>query len=115
MSFREMAKKCNIDPMTAKRYAQSDTKPNYDLTAPKPSILDEYTKQIDVWPEEAPYSAVRIHEKLTELGFEGGYSIVKRYVHTKKNELDEKATVRFETMPGLQAQADWAFSRIIGH
>jgi len=30
-------------------------------------------------------------------------------VATKKSELNQKATVRFETMPGLQAQVDWAY------
>ena len=109
MTYTEIAKKYNIDPRTAKKYAESDTKPIYNLTDPKPSILDEYTAQVDIWLEEAPYSAVRIHEKLKELGFMGGYSIVKRHVHTKKIELDAKASVRFETTPGLQAQADWAF------
>jgi len=34
---------------------------------------------------------------------------VRDYVSTKKTELNKKATVRFETMPGLQAQVDWGF------
>ena len=54
---------------------------------------------MDQWLEEAPYSAVRILEKLKEHGFEGKYSIVKEYVRRRKMDLDEKATVRFETMP----------------
>ena len=59
--------------------------------------------------EEAPYSAVRILEKLKEQGFEGKYSMVKEYVRSRKMDLDEKATVRFETMPGKQGQTDWGF------
>ncbi|MEA5143231.1 MAG: IS21 family transposase [Oscillibacter sp.] len=59
--------------------------------------------------EETPYSAERILEKIREQGFEGGHSIVREYVRNKKEQLDEKATVRFETMPGLQGQMDWAF------
>ena len=31
------------------------------------------------------------------------------YVRCKKMDLNEKATVRFETMPGLQGKMDWAF------
>ena len=49
-----------------------------------------------------PYSAERILEKIREQGFDGGHSIVREYVRNKKEQLDEKATVRFETMPGLQ-------------
>ncbi|MDR7869189.1 MAG: IS21 family transposase [Sporomusaceae bacterium] len=109
MSFTEIARKYHLDPRTAKKYALSETKPVYKLTEPRPSKLDPYKQQINVWLEEAPYSAARILEKLQEQGFGGKYSIVKDYVRGQKKDLEEKATVRFETMPGLQGQVDWAF------
>lgn len=109
MSYTEIARKYHIDPRTAKKYAGADSKPVYHLTEPKASKLDPYKEQIDIWLEEAPYSATRILEKIKEQGFPGEYSIVKQYVRGKKEQLDEKATVRFETTPGLQGQVDWAF------
>lgn len=109
LSYTEIARRHQIDRRTAKRYAESSHRPEYTLTDPKPSKLDDYKQQIDTWLEEAPYSAVRILEKLKEQGFDGKYSIVKEYVRGKKKDLDEKATVRFETMPGLQGQMDWGF------
>lgn len=109
MSFAEIARKYHLDPRTAKKYALSETKPVYKLTEPRPSKLDPYKQQIKVWLEEAPYSAARILEKLQDQGFGGRYSIVKDYVRSQKKDLEEKATVRFETMPGLQGQVDWAF------
>jgi transposase len=108
MSYTELGKKYHIDRRTAKRYAESPQRPEYTLTGTKPNKMDEYKQQVDLWLEEAPYSAVRVLEKLTEQGFDGKYSIVKEYVRCKKMDLDEKATVRFETMPGLQGQMDWA-------
>ena len=71
--------------------------------------MDPYKQIVDEWLEEAPYSALRILEKLREMGFDGGYSIVKAYVSSRKMDLNEKATVRFETMPGKQGQMDWGF------
>ena len=109
MNYKELSKKYHIDPRTAKKYADSPERPEYTLTVPKPTKLDVFKQQIDLWLEEAPYSAVRILEKLKEQGFDGKYSIVKQYVSCKKMDLEEKATVRFETMPGLQGQMDWAF------
>lgn len=109
LSYTEIAKKYHMDPRTAKKYAESDYKPTYQLSAPKPSKLDPYKHQIDLWLEEAPYSAVRIHEKLMEQGCDCKYTIVREYVSSKKQHLNEKATVRFETMPGLQGQVDWGF------
>lgn len=63
MSYAQISRKYHIDPRTAKKYAESDTRPVYSLTEPKPSKLDPYKEQISVWLEEAPYSAVRILEK----------------------------------------------------
>lgn len=34
---------------------------------------------------------------------------MREYVRGKKEQLNEKATVRFETMPGKQGQMDWGF------
>ena len=107
MSYKEIGKKYHIDPRTAKRYAESPQRPEYTLTSAKPNKLDDYKQQVDLWLEEAPYSAIRILEKLQEQGFDGKYSTVKVYVRSKKMDLDEKATVRFETMPGQQGQMDW--------
>jgi len=109
LSYSQIAKKYNIDRRTAKKYALSDAKPAYELSHPKPSKLDAYKSQIDTWLEEAPYSAVRIYEKLKEQEFNGSYTLIKDHVKSMKMSLNEKATVRFETMPGLQSQVDWAF------
>jgi len=109
LSYKEIGIKHNIDWRTAKKYANSDEKPVYQLNAPKQSKLDDYKHQIDIWLNEAPYSAQRIYEKLKEHGFDGKYTIVRTYVATKKTDFNEKATVRFETMPGLQGQVDWAY------
>jgi len=109
LSYSELGRKYNVDRRTAKKYAESESRPEYVLTDSKPSKLDPYKSQIMLWLEEAPYSAMRIWEKVKEQGFDGSYSVVKHYVRGKKEQLNEQATVRFETMPGLQAQVDWAF------
>jgi len=109
LSYSELGRKYNIDRRTAKKYAESESRPVYSLTDSKPSKLDPYKAQIIMWLEEAPYSAMKIWEKVRDQGFEGGYTVVKQYVRGKKEQLNEQATVRFETMPGLQAQVDWAF------
>mgnify|MGYP003469515721 CR=1 FL=1 len=64
---------------------------------------------IDPLLEEDNYSAALILERIRERGCQCGYTIVKDYVSQKKKELNSKATVRFETVPGLQGQVDWGF------
>lgn len=109
LSFTEIGRKHNVDRRTAKRYAEASQKPDYQLSEPKASKLDPFKNQIAIWLEEAPYSAQRIYEKLLDHGFDGKYTIVREYVAAGKQTLSEKATVRFETMPGLQGQVDWGY------
>ena len=40
-------------------------------------------------------------------GYTGSYSTVKRYVAKVKKSIIENLTIRFNTIPGYQAQVDW--------
>ena len=73
------------------------------------SKLDEHRGYLKERYEKTGLSAVRLTEEIRGMGFTGSVDIVRRYLR----ELDsggvpEKATVRFETPPGEQAQVDWA-------
>jgi len=74
------------------------------------SKLDAYKDYLEKRYAETGLSAVRLTGEIRAMGFAGSRDIVRRYLR----ELDigakvpAKATVRFETPPGKQAQADWA-------
>lgn len=55
LSYSKIERKYNIDRRMAKKYAQSDSRPEYELTDSKPSKLGPYTEQITIWLEESPY------------------------------------------------------------
>jgi len=58
---------------------------------------------------ETGLSGVRLCEEITAMGFTGSVSAVRRFLQTiERAEISPKATVRFETPPGEQAQVDWA-------
>ena len=40
-------------------------------------------------------------------GYNGSYSLLADYANKHKREEIKKATLRYETSPGLQAQVDW--------
>ena len=108
INYAELGRKYNVDPRTAKRYASAEKRPRYPANTKRTSKLEPYKAMIDELLLDAPYSAVRILEIITEHGFDGKYTIVKDYVRSRKKSLNKQATVRFETMPGLQGQVDWA-------
>lgn len=109
LTYTEIGRKHHIDPRTAKKYAESDSVPKYAIRKKRPSKLDPHKDFIDMLLEEDNYSAALILEKLHERGCQCGYTIVKDYVSSKKKDLNSKATIRFETVPGLQGQVDWGF------
>jgi transposase len=56
--------------------------------------------------EKYPYSAAQVLQRLREQGFEGGYSIVKAYVHTIRPQR-QPAFLKLAFAPGECAQVDW--------
>jgi transposase len=74
------------------------------------SLLDDYKPFLQQRYSETGLSAVRLLDELRQMGFSGSIDIVRRYLRTvdEPRRLLAKATVRFETPPGEQAQVDWA-------
>jgi len=73
------------------------------------SLLDSFKPVIEGWLGIDPQiTAVDIERKLRALGYEGSYSTLKRHVRRRKEEIFREATVRFETLPGQQAQVDFS-------
>ena len=74
------------------------------------SILDEFKPYLKKRYLETGLSAVRLLEEIKPMGYPGKVDVVRRYLKTidQEEQVSNKATVRFETPPGEQAQVDWA-------
>jgi transposase len=75
-------------------------------STPRASKLDPFKHQIVQMLEKYPYSAAQVLQRLREQGFEGGYSIVKAYVHTIRPKR-QPAFLKLAFAPGECAQVDW--------
>lgn len=106
-----IGRELGIDRRTVKRLLFMAEPPRPSLRE-RTSILDNFKPIIEGWLKDAPQmQATRIRNKLCALGYEGSYSTVKQFVRAQKEELSREATVRFETLPGQQAQVDFSESR----
>jgi len=111
-SERQIAKKVGLHRLTVKRYLESGEMPNYRKVVRK-SQMEPYQQLIKDWLVQNDYLATKIHELLIAQGYTGAYDAVQRYVKTVKEERDRIAYVRFETVPGQQAQVDFGEFAIV--
>ena len=79
---------------------------------PTVSQLDPYRGWLAQRAPEVDYNASVLYRELRERGFTGSVIIVRRAVVPLRQTAAPKATVRFETAPGEQAQADFGQVRV---
>jgi transposase len=79
---------------------------------PRPSVptkLDAYKAivlaRLEAYPE---LSAVRLLDEIRAAGYSGGYTQLKEFIRTVRPAPVPAPVVRFETLPGRQAQVDFA-------
>ena len=71
------------------------------------SILDDYKSIVHEKVDTYGASAMAVYKFIQKKGYSGGYLTVNNFVRKHKNDQTQKATIRYETTPGLQAQVDW--------
>ena len=108
-SIRKIAQELGMDRKTVRKVLSQERPEPYRRTVRKPSILAPFMDLLVRRAPEVDYCAQRLFLELKELGYKGSYNQVKRAVRPLREERRwlEEATVRFETPPGQQAQADW--------
>lgn len=116
--IKKIAKELGMSKNTVKRLIKLDTEPKYKRTKTK-SKIDSYKDKIDEWylSEEYLYNGTRIFEELLKLNYSGSIGPIYRYLNKLKDNriaISRKATVRFETPLGDQAQFGSPYKMVIG-
>jgi Transposase and inactivated derivatives len=103
----EISRRFNCDPRTVKRYFENR---NGTPRVRKKRVITPLVNGFeDIINEKMEASApvIAIYQFIAKKGYKGSYSTLKRYCKTVKKDKIKEATMRFETMPGCQAQIDW--------
>jgi len=108
INYAEIGRVYNCDPRTVKKYFERDqTKPTRkSRTIIK--VTDGFEEIIRKKVLENKASAIGVFDVLVKkYGYKGSYSSIKNIVHGIKEQEKKEIRIRFETIPGQQAQIDW--------
>jgi transposase len=111
MANKAIAREMGIDVKTVRKWGKTAWK--VQTRTGRASKLDPFKGTVEVRFPEVGYNAVVLHRELREAGYEGSYVALQRYVRPLRMAArPETATMRFETAPGAQAQADWSLVNV---
>lgn len=108
-SVREIARLTGHSRNTVRKMLRAVSSPRPTPRA-RSSSLDPFKDYLRQRWQEHGLSAVRLHAEVAAQGYAGAARTVRQFVQSLKRDqkVDRRLTVRFETPPGEQAQADWA-------
>lgn len=105
--LKDIAAELGVHPKTVHRALARGGVPSGKRPKARRSKLDSHKPTIDRRLSEGVWNAVVILRALQAEGYRGGISIVRDYIRPKRPLRQSRATVRFETAPGVQLQHDW--------
>jgi transposase len=110
-SQREIEKMTGVSRKTVSKYLNQEESPERQPYPQRPCKLDPYKKYLNkriasALPCWIP-AAVLIRE-ISEMGYDGGITILKDYIQKVRPKPAEEELVRFETAPDHQMQIDFA-------
>ena len=106
-SVRKIARHLHLARRTISQYLVTPARSA--VRRQRPSKLDPFKSTIaELLQQDAKASAMVIAQRLRPLGFTGGMSILKDYLHAMRTETATKrAYVRMEPGPGERFEVDW--------
>ena len=101
----QIAEELALDPRTVSKWLNEQRFSPRKTTA-RSSKLDPFKKDVVRMLETHPYTAAQVFQRISEEGFDGGYTIVKEYVR-KVRPRRSPAFLTLSFAPGECAQVDW--------
>ena len=107
-SVSEVALELQLSRTTVRKYRDHPEAVFQRQRVPRPSKLDAYKDQIRRWVhEDHCLNCEVMFARLKRMGYDGGISIVKDFVHPLRPVSGHVPVQRYETSPGQQMQFDW--------
>lgn len=105
--IKEISRELGVSRNTVRKYLRVREVPERKPAPKRPSLLDPYKEKVLELVGKGVLNCVVILREIRQLGYPGGISILKEFVHPFRALRQPEAVMRYETGPGEQAQADW--------
>lgn len=107
LSVREIARRTGFSRNTVKKALFQKRVWSYKPRGPVGSKLDAFKPYLEDRVAVGVTNGIRLFAELRQLGYTGGYTLVREFLKPRRRVAKPVATVRFETKPGEQAQVDF--------
>lgn len=107
LTISQIAKEMGITRKTATKWANANELPKYKRKPIRSGKLDSFKDYILNRMEEGCINAVIIHDEILEKGYQGKLTVLREFMKPHREKALSKASIRYETPPGKQAQVDW--------
>ena len=101
----EVARRFNCSINTVNKYLKKQE--DKEVKREYASKLDNFKGIIIEKVDDYSANGRAVFNFIKDKGYTGSYGIVSKFIKEHKQEEKNKATMRFETTPGFQAQVDW--------
>jgi len=115
LSISDIAARTGHDRKTVRRVLSQPLVPEPKERRRRARKLDPFLDYLQGRIEEGVLNARTLYDQIRCRGYRGKESQVRAFVHPYRQARTSKATVRFETGPGEQAQVDWGSFGYIEH
>jgi len=115
ISISEIARRTGFDRKTIRKVLDEPLVPTHQSRPVQPYKLGPYIEHLKNRMAGGVFNASKLYTEIQAQGYAGGRTQVRSYVQAFRPVRQPDATVRYETAPGEQAQADWAHFGLIDH
>lgn len=112
MYVTHIASELGRDPKTIRKWLEQDEPQRYQRTNKRIGKLEAYKSYVRQRMEDGCLNAVVIYDEIKAKGYIGSITTLRYFMRPLKPIISSKATERFETEPGEQAQVDWGHFRV---
>jgi transposase len=115
VTISEIARRTGHDRKTIRTALQGPLHAPAPRRAPRPKKLDAFVPYLEQRLQDGIVNCSKLYAELRRQGYTGSYTLVKNFVRPYRPSSQPRATLRFETTPGQQAQVDWGYFGFITH